>query len=248
MSTAESSDNLPAMLAAAEARAGLPKGIMAAVWQQETGGDPKYLKDPTTYHYPAGPDGRRVAAHSGAVSTAFGPFGIVESTAAKPGFGVAPMKDKSLGEQVRFAADYLAARTKSAGSLEAGLAGYGEGPKYASEVIKKLGKGAPEVVTPPVVMATAAPQTAAPLEVPPQMVTMANAAPVAAPAGGTPLYTNGPDAWQAFLSKMPKLAPPVQVADLDFLKPKSVNFSMPAKSIPLQRPNFAAFASWKGTA
>jgi len=126
--------DLQRLLAEADARNNLPKGTMASVWQQETGGQSKYLDDPTAYHYAAGADGRRVAPHTGQVSTAFGPFGILESTARDPGYGVKPLASKDLGEQIRFASDYLAARSKSAGGLDKGLAGYGEGAKYAAQV------------------------------------------------------------------------------------------------------------------
>lgn len=123
---------------AAEAANNLPVGTMAAVRRQETGGNQKYIDDPATYHYPLNSDGRRIAGHTGKVSTAFGPYGILESTAADPGYGVTPLKTKDLGAQVNFAASYLAARTKRAGSLEAGLAGYGEGDKYANQVLGKI--------------------------------------------------------------------------------------------------------------
>lgn len=126
--------DLNRLLAEADARNGFPKGTMASVMQQESGGNNKFLDDPAAYHYAAGADGRRVAPHTGKVSTAFGPFGILESTAADPGYGVAPLKSKDLGEQVRFASDYLAARSKQAGGLTQGLAGYGEGEKYAQQV------------------------------------------------------------------------------------------------------------------
>jgi len=126
--------DLQKLLADADARHGFPTGTMASVWKQETGGNQKYLDDPGAYHYAAGPDGRRVAGHTGKVSTAFGPFGILESTGRDPGYGVKPLTSKDLNEQVRFASDYLAARSKSAGGLSAGLAGYGEGQKYAAQV------------------------------------------------------------------------------------------------------------------
>ena len=132
-------DELVQLLIEADKRNGFPVGTMASVMRQEIGGNSKYIQDPAAYHYPLGPDGRRVAKHTGKVSTAFGPFGIVESTAADPGWGVKPLQDKSLGEQVRFASDYLAARAKQAGSLEKGLAGYGEGAKYSQEVMGRLG-------------------------------------------------------------------------------------------------------------
>lgn len=133
-------DNLVSLLASADKRNGLPPGTMQAVMQQEAGGNlNKYLQDPSAYHYGLNAEGKRVAEHTGKVSTAFGPFGILESTAAKPGFGVAPLKNKSIEEQVRFASDYLAARSKKAGGLIKGLAGYGEGGKYATQVAAKMG-------------------------------------------------------------------------------------------------------------
>jgi hypothetical protein len=131
--------NISKLLAEAESSRGLPTGLLSSVMQQETGGKQDYLNDPAKYHYAANKQGKRVAGHTGKVSTAFGPFGLLESTGAKPGYGVQPLKDKSLPEQVRFAADYLGARIKHAGDVAAGLAGYGEGPKYASSVLSRLG-------------------------------------------------------------------------------------------------------------
>jgi hypothetical protein len=131
--------NLARLLDAAEARKGLPPGLMASIVAQETGGNSKYLDDPSAYHYGLDKSGKRVAGHTGKVSTAFGPFGLLDSTGAKPGYGVEPLKDKSLGEQVRFATDYIAARINKAGDIATGLAGYGEGPKYAEKVLSRLG-------------------------------------------------------------------------------------------------------------
>lgn len=134
--------DLLSRLSAADKKAGLPEGTMLAILQQETGGNAKYLEDPAAYHYGLNAEGKRVAGHTGKVSTAFGPFGILESTARDPGFGVAPLKDKSLDEQLRFASEYLAARSKK-GGLAAGLAGYGEGAKYGQQVAARIqGKGA----------------------------------------------------------------------------------------------------------
>lgn len=116
-----------------------PVGTMRSVFLQEVGGNiQKYLENPEEYHYPLNSEGKRIAGHTGKVSTAFGPFGILESTAADPGYGVVPLKDKGIAEQIRFASDYLQARIKQAGSLEAGLAGYGEGSKYAQQVLARL--------------------------------------------------------------------------------------------------------------
>lgn len=131
---------LDQLLASAEKRVNLPAGTMRSILQQEVGGQvSRFLKDPTTYHYEADAKGQRVSPKTGKVSTAFGPFGILESTARDPGWGVQPLKDKSLAEQVRFASEYLAARSKAAGSLQAGLAGYGEGKKYAQQVSDRIG-------------------------------------------------------------------------------------------------------------
>ena len=138
--------DLLSQLSAAEKSAGLPEGTMLAVLQQETGGNAKYWEKPDTYHYGLNAEGKRIAGHTGKVSTAFGPFGILESTARDPGFGVAPLKDKSFSEQARFASEYLAARSKK-GGLEAGLAGYGEGPKYGQQVAARI-QGKKSTTTP----------------------------------------------------------------------------------------------------
>ena len=118
-------------LSASEKVAGLPAGLMNSLVMQETGGKEDYIKDPAKYHYEPDASGKRK-------STAFGPYGILESTAKNPGFGVAPLKDKSLEEQTRFATEYLAARIKAGGSVQAGLAGYGEGDKYATQVLGRM--------------------------------------------------------------------------------------------------------------
>lgn len=109
---------------------GLPAGMMRSIIMQETSGNAEYFKDPTKYHYEIGTDGKRK-------STAFGPFGILESTARDPGYGVKPLAaDKNLADQARFASEYLAARIKAAGgNVEKGLAGYGEGVEYANKVL-----------------------------------------------------------------------------------------------------------------
>lgn len=127
-------DTIQSLEAAAEQKFGLPAGVLGSVRQQETGGKQAYLDDPTKAHYPTG------YTKSGVKSSAFGPYGILDSTAKQPGYGTAPLADKnSLAAQVDFAASYLAGRTKHAGSLEAGLAGYGEGSKYANQVLSRLG-------------------------------------------------------------------------------------------------------------
>lgn len=132
-------DKLVSLIAATEDKTGLPKGALLSVLGQEVGSQAsKFINDPAAYHYEKDATGKRVAKHTGKVSTAFGPFGILESTGAKPGYGVTPLKDKSLEEQVRFAGEYLAARAKQAGSFEKGLAGYGEGAKYVQQVTNRM--------------------------------------------------------------------------------------------------------------
>lgn len=129
-------------LTAREQAAGLPAGMLSSIIQQETGGKADFLNDPAKYHYELNKDGKRIAGHTGKESTAFGPFGILESTAKDPGYGVKPLQNKSIEEQARFASDYLAARIKAAGSVQGGLAGYGEGMKYADAVMSRLGQAA----------------------------------------------------------------------------------------------------------
>lgn len=167
-------DDVLTMFSNADTKYGFPQGTMLSVFQQETGGNARYLDKPDTYHYDLNEKGQRVAPHSGKVSTAFGPFGILESTAASPGFGVAPLKDKSFGEQLRFASEYLAARSKG-GGLQSGLAGYGEGGKYAQQVLARLPKDAPTGAT-PVGVAQAVPQEV------PEFRQLASADPVPPPA------------------------------------------------------------------
>ena len=127
------------LLTGADSTFKLPAGMMEAILQKETGGKQTYLNDPAKYHYPLNAEGKRVSPVTGKVSTAFGPYGILESTAKDPGFGVAPLKDKSLPEQTRFASEYLAARIKAAGGdVAKGLAGYGEGAEYSADVLARL--------------------------------------------------------------------------------------------------------------
>jgi len=123
--------NMANELAAAEKANGLPAGLLSSIVKQETGGRQAFIDDPSKYHYEKDASGKRK-------SSAFGPFGILESTARDPGYGVSPLKDKSLQEQTRFAAQYAAARIRAAGSVAGGLAGYGEGDKYAAQVIGRL--------------------------------------------------------------------------------------------------------------
>lgn len=244
------------LLYEADKRKGFPEGTMAALMQQEVGGQMgKFLQDPTAYHYELNADGKRIAGHTGKVSTAFGPLGLLEPTAAKPGYGVEPLKDKSIAEQVRFASDYLAARSKNAGGLSAGLAGYGEGAKYAAQVGGRIGNGGKGQVLPPQVEPVQ--MAAAPVVAPLEAVAMAQAAPVPTqaqnPAGqeeGSVSPTTpqpvGPDPWYAFQQAVPR---PVQVADLSGygaapqMQVPDFGAVAPTKSLV---PNFRAFAGWRG--
>ena len=238
------SDDLIKMLGEADKRNGLPPGTMFSVMQQETGGNTKYLDDPTTYHYGLNKDGKRIAGHTGKISTAFGPFGILESTGKDPGYGVQPLKDKSLAEQVRFASDYLAARSKQAGGLQAGLAGYGEGGKYGQQVMARLGKTSVPTATKPVVQ-TAQAALPASVEVP------VEAAPPVV-AQGVAEAAAVPDAWQAFLARAHEARTsdqPVQVADLQYGAPQmQINvpdfMAMVGGRMPQRPLDFSAFGSW----
>ena len=205
-------DNVFGLLAEADKQRGFPPGTMQSLLMQETGGKPQYLTDPTTYHYAANAEGKRIAPHSGKISTAQGPFGILESTAKDPGYGVKPLGDKtSLAEHIRFAADYLGARSKAAGGLSAGLAGYGEGEKYASQVVaRRDGKAsmptqAAAVNPTPVVLAQAAPAQE-PMAAPVEQV-------VAQAPTQDPVPAGDPNAWNSFIANMRAAqAQPVAVA------------------------------------
>lgn len=233
-------NNIQALLAQADKARGFPAGTMASVMQQETGGNAKYLTDPSTYHYGLNAEGKRVAGHTGKISTAFGPFGILESTGADPGYGVKPLQNKSIEEQVRFASDYLDARSKSAGSLNAGLAGYGEGAKYSQQVARRRDGGSPapvqlaQTVVPP----QEVPQAPAVMDAPPVQV-MAQA-PVQAPVPpevGQPEPVQVAEAapqWDAFRQAMPRQMLPM---DLNY-----------GRAAPVQvasvQPNFGRFKAW----
>lgn len=243
------------LLSAADQRNGLPSGTMYSIMQQEVGGQTdRFISDPTAYHYAANDKGQRIAAHTGKISTAFGPFGILESTAKDPGFGVSPLKDKSIEEQIRFSSDYLAARSRK-GGLTAGLAGYGEGDKYAAQVsarmvgkpIDPLGRAAP--VAPVMLAASQVPAKAAatqvaqatqgPVVVEPSQVDQVAVAP-------------GPDQWLQWLeqSRMGQ-EQPVQVADLNYGAPRTQMEIPDFMSVVAQgqsRPNFQMLKALGGWA
>lgn len=217
-------DDIFSQLAEADKRQGFAPGTMQSILMQETGGQAQYITDPATYHYPLNAEGKRIAGHTGKVSTAFGPFGILESTAADPGYGVKPLADKSFGEQLRFSSDYAKA---------VGLARYGEGPKYAAQVVtRRDGTPAPTAVagtTPPVVLAQAIPEVA------PQPV---QATPVA--VQNQPEVVGDPAAYQTFLDKYRAAQAPVQPTDLAYGAPKT-----PVAPV-FQAPDFMAALAMMG--
>jgi hypothetical protein len=236
------------MLKAADKRQGFPEGTMASVMQQEVGGQfDKYIGDPAAYHYAAGADGRRVAGHTGKVSTAFGPFGILESTGADPGYGVKPLQGKGLEEQVRFASDYLAARSKRSGGLQAGLAGYGEGAKYGQQVASRL-KGAAPVPAMAAPGGGLAPVMVAQAPMPEQMP-----APVAAaqaqPAPVAQAMPAGPNTWEAFHAAA-RNRPPVSPDQLSYgpqepnMAVHTPDFMSAVMGMQAQRPDFRSFGAW----
>jgi hypothetical protein len=144
-----------------DARVGLPIGTTASIIAAETGWQKRFLDNPADFHYKTGAKGEKPK------SSARGLGGILSGTGRDPGYGVKPIGDDwSVGNQVRFIADYAKAQVKRTGSLEAGLGAYGEGPKYAQKVLKGVGwmpawNGAEQAktVVPPVV-GTQVPQQA----------------------------------------------------------------------------------------
>lgn len=118
-------DRFKAMLIEEDRRQNYPLGTMYALWLQETSGSMDYVSDPEKYHYEKNAQGKRIAGHTGKVSTATGPFGILRSTGRDPGYGVEPIQDWSdIREHIRFAGDY---------SKKRGFAAYGEGEGYSKQ-------------------------------------------------------------------------------------------------------------------
>jgi len=228
MAKATLTDHMQRLLAQADRHNKLPAGTMASIMQQEVGNNLNtYLNDPSTYHYAKNAKGQRVAGHTGKVSTAFGPFGILESTGAKPGYGVKPLANKSIEEQVRFASEYLAARSKD-GGLERGLAGYGEGARYANQVARRipgqqvavnaasvqspgLARIAPERLAQMGPPGSYTPAVQAPAQLPPELVAQAQ-------AQGPTLQAAAERSWTDFQQAMP--APAMRVSDLDYGSPQ----------------------------
>ena len=127
----QANNDIASKFSAAEKANGLPPGTLAAIMKQETGNRKDFIDDPSKYHYEM-KNGKRK-------SSAFGWFGILDSTAKDPGYGIQPLKNKSVDEQIRFASQYAAARIKAAGGdVRKGLAAYGEGDKYASQVMANI--------------------------------------------------------------------------------------------------------------
>lgn len=228
------SDTLITLLAEADKRNGLPNGTMYSIMQQESGGQAKFLDDPSAYHYPANAEGKRIAGHTGKVSTAFGPFGILESTAADPGYGVAPLKDKSLEEQVRFASDYLAARSRQAGGLQAGLAGYGEGTKYSKQVMGRIPAASPVQVAQAPQSTQVAPNQASSPQVQDAPVQVAQATPVPQRVISEADLVDPNMAWNG----MP------QVAAQASIPVSSIDFGPGAVRTAAIQPNIAVFEGW----
>lgn len=242
------------LLSAADTRNGLPPGTMYSVMQQEVGGQfDRFMTDQAAYHYEADAQGRRIAGHTGKISTAFGPFGILESTAKDPGYGVTPLKDKSIEEQVRFASDYLAGRSKK-GGLKAGLAGYGEGDKYADQVAARLPGQATAATPVQVAQIDAQPNAAGPAQLSIQEQNQElSPAPVVAAAPAQAPAQQGPDPWQLFLEagRQPQ---PVQVAELEFGGRRPAGMTVPDFSAAVAgagqgvNPNFGMLNALRGFA
>ena len=165
-------------LAGLDSQHGFAPGTMMSLAQQESS------NQALGYHYPEGPDGRR-RARNGRVSTASGIFGILNSTASDPGYGVSPLPgpayQQSPAAQAQFAAEYLAARTNAAGGQLAGLAAYGEGAGYANQVAGRAASATAQAPAAPVVAppatAPAAPVTAASSGAPAHAVDLVGLAP-----------------------------------------------------------------------
>ena len=211
------------LMDANEKRAGLPAGTLHGIVKTETGFQDRFIDDPAAPHY-SGPNPKSSAAGLG---------GILKGTAANPGYGVAPLKDWSAPEQFRFIADYAAARSKHAGSLEAGLAGYGEGKPYAQKVL-----GNTKVT--PVQLAQTSQNVP---EVQPSVPIQSTAV--------NPVVSAPEVNWSQLQQAMPQK--PVQVADLAYEEPvaqfSAPQFQMPAYAAAQRiEPNFQRFKSWLGKA
>jgi hypothetical protein len=224
-------------LSNADTQYGFPPGTMASLMQQETSNNPKYISNPATYHYAIDTEGKRK-------STARGPFGILDSTGDKPGYGVTPLADRnSFADHLRFAAEYLRGRTNAAGGdLSRGLAGYGEGTPYAAAIIKRRDGGAPTV---PVVPPTLVAQATRPTTVPAAVTAAPVAAPPVAPAGEpAPVVAAAPpDAWQAYLDQYQKTVAEIKAKDLEYGQKKEAVVAAPPD---IEVPDFMASLNGMG--
>lgn len=93
-------------------------GILSAIQQQESGGDPNAVS-------PAG---------------AVGTMQTMPSTLTNPGFGVTPARDNSPAEQTRVGSDYFRAlMVKYGGNTEQALAAYNAGPGRVDRAVSANG-------------------------------------------------------------------------------------------------------------
>ena len=228
-----------AMMEAADKRTGLPPGTTYGIIKTETGFHDRFIADPSAAHY-LGPNPKSSAAGLG---------GILKGTATNPGYGVAPLKDWSAPEQIRFIADYAAARVKSAGSVEAGLAGYGEGSQYAKKVMASTPNSRNQQVITPTKAGGTQPVLLAKTEVP--SLPVVDKTPVEQVMQSTPVEQVAqvaepvPEEWQQFQERMPQQ---MQAEDLQFGNP---GFSLPqidTRAYALNAPkiDFSAFKRVRG--
>lgn len=233
------------IMEAEEKRTGLPAGMLASLVKQETGGQQRFIDNPADFHYKAGPNGEKPK------STARGLGGILESTARDPGYGVSPLKDWSVPEQLRFMADYTKARIKQAGSIKGGLAGYGEGGKYSQQVLARMGKS------------NGNPVNQSPLQLPDEVFAKQAPLNAVAQAQDIPVQQAAPILEQPLqLAALPKkqitTPVPVEVAVNQWeqfqntmpaaFKPNDMNY-MNAGASPgfsIAKPNFDKFKGWMG--
>lgn len=81
-------------------------------------------------------DGKLLESPRGAL----GVTQVMRKTGADPGYGVAPLKDQSREEYLRFGKDLLTAYTNNYdGDIAKGLAAYNTGPGNLNKIIKKHG-------------------------------------------------------------------------------------------------------------
>lgn len=215
------------LMAAEEKRTGLPSGLLHSLVKQETGFQQRFLDDPSAAHYAVGPNGEKPK------SSARG-FGFLEGTASNPGYGVAPLKDWSVPEQLRFMADYVNARAKQAGSLEGGIAGFGEGPKYAAQVMARLPSARNTQATP--MIASKVEQDAPPVQMQAAVVPQV----VPPPAELAPLvYT--PKNQSTPMEEMAAFLEMTQGAGHNPYMPSNFNFGSAPK---FTMPNLSALTQW----